>query len=523
MSQFKTIMTILGVLISSVTVSLGQELPKIERALTDTTIGFARVRLDRLDFTPLEQLAKKSFGDQKEVNERVGQLLAPVKQLRQQFVEVGVTEFYVILDLEYIRFGPYLLIEHRDDANTEQIANLIREVAGQFDLFTGNTIKPFQGFLFAGDQQIFDHLQAGHIAPRPHLAEALASAGPDPIQLVYCPSDDQLRAIREAVPTLPAPVEPLDGVKLADGIQLATIGLQLKPEPVVSLRMHSRNEESAEFLKQVQHDSLNQAANFAQQMMPVPGFDEIVKTLKLERSGIELSLDFQAEEPQNLEPLIRLVKPILERQKASTQYLQLQNTLKQFGLAMHNWHDVHKVFPAHANYSADEKPLLSWRVHLLPYLDNQELYNQFHLDEPWDSPHNKALIKQMPDIFKIPGSAVTEEGRTGIVFPILPDGSAITTGTKFGNRFQDITDGTSNTVMITVVDDEHSVIWTKPGDLTIDPDKPLQGLLKIDLNVKPHVLATFADGSIRSMPAEIDPELWLKILTCAGREVVEWP
>src|ERR1043166_2473231 len=65
-------------------------------------------------------------------------------------------------------------------------------------------------------------------------------------------------------------------------------------------------------------------------------------------------------------------------------------------VAMHHYHDQHKCFPAHANFDADGKPLLSWRVLLLPYLEQNELYKKFHLDEPWDSAHNLALIQEMP-------------------------------------------------------------------------------------------------------------------------------
>jgi len=75
------------------------------------------------------------------------------------------------------------------------------------------------------------------------------------------------------------------------------------------------------------------------------------------------------------------------------------NNLKQMGLAMHNYMDVNKSFPAHAVYSKDGKPLLSWRVMILPYIEQDALYRQFKLDEPWDSDHNKKLMAQMPKIY----------------------------------------------------------------------------------------------------------------------------
>jgi len=73
-----------------------------------------------------------------------------------------------------------------------------------------------------------------------------------------------------------------------------------------------------------------------------------------------------------------------------------KTNLKQIALAMHNYHDTYGTFPPHAIYSKDGKPLLSWRVMILPYIEQNNLYQQFHLDEPWDSEHNQKLMQQMP-------------------------------------------------------------------------------------------------------------------------------
>ena len=81
---------------------------------------------------------------------------------------------------------------------------------------------------------------------------------------------------------------------------------------------------------------------------------------------------------------------------------QSMNNLKQFALAMHNYHDTNGKFPAASSFDKDGKPLLSWRVHVLPYLEQAELYKQFHLDEPWDSEHNKKLIEKMPNVLASP-------------------------------------------------------------------------------------------------------------------------
>ena len=76
--------------------------------------------------------------------------------------------------------------------------------------------------------------------------------------------------------------------------------------------------------------------------------------------------------------------------------------LHQIGLALHTYHDVHGSFPAQANYDSQGKPLLSWRVHILPYLGEETLYKEFHLQESWDSEHNRSLLARMPAFYRCP-------------------------------------------------------------------------------------------------------------------------
>jgi RNA polymerase sigma factor (sigma-70 family) len=89
----------------------------------------------------------------------------------------------------------------------------------------------------------------------------------------------------------------------------------------------------------------------------------------------------------------------------ATARAQSRNNLKTIGIAMHNYHDMMGSFPPAATYGRDGKPQLSWRVLLLPFLGDKEgeLYKQFHLNEPWDSPHNKKLIERMPKTYLVPG------------------------------------------------------------------------------------------------------------------------
>jgi prepilin-type processing-associated H-X9-DG protein len=149
-----------------------------------------------------------------------------------------------------------------------------------------------------------------------------------------------------------------------------------------------------------------------------------------------------------------------------------QNNLKQIGLALHSYHDTHGWIPIHgtgpkgaALKNANEKPLLSWRVELLPYVEQQELYNQFKLDEPWDSENNKKLIEKMPKLYA-PAAKPGKAGHTHTQMVVGPSAMPLPVA-RIPASFPD---GTSNT--IAVVEAAEPVIWTKPDDVMF-PNKEL--------------------------------------------------
>ncbi len=191
----------------------------------------------------------------------------------------------------------------------------------------------------------------------------------------------------------------------------------------------------------------------------------------------------------------------------------LKNNLKQFGLAMHNMHDVFGRFPDDDGIDNENKGNLSWRVYALPYLEQANLYNQFHLDEPWDSDHNKTLIEKMPAIFESPG--VTEKGKTSV--HVFTGEGAPFAGDK-GPGMQNITDGTSNTILMVLAGADQADVWTKPGGLDFDPEDPVKALGKIDKQF----LVALMDGSVRSLSADIDPVSLTSLITHAGGELVDY-
>jgi RNA polymerase sigma factor (sigma-70 family) len=244
---------------------------------------------------------------------------------------------------------------------------------------------------------------------------------------------------------------------------------------------------------------------------------------------------------------------------------QSRLNLKNIALAMHNYLDVHGAFPTSAIYGKNGKPLLSWRVALLPYLDQGNLYKQFHLDEPWDSPHNKKLLEYKVKVYHVPGhddwtrtyyqvfvgedtiferrkgggggagglgggagGSAPAEGATGGGggaggppgatggAAAGPPGAVGGGDGRAGMRIPDITDGTSNTLL--VVEGATPVPWTKPEDLAYAPTGKLPALGGAFKDV---IHAAFADGTVFALKKKFNESAMRAAITRNGGEVYD--
>ena len=193
---------------------------------------------------------------------------------------------------------------------------------------------------------------------------------------------------------------------------------------------------------------------------------------------------------------------------------QSADNLKQIARAIDNGF----ACAVHGIYGPDGKTLgLSWRVAILPYIGEEVLYKQFKLDEPWDSPHNKTLIPQMPKVYAPPGKGgaggqtyyCAFEGKDAFLRPITSPRKPGTPALGL-HLHGGVTDGTSNTLM--VVEAGEAVVWTKPQDIPFDKDKPLPPLGGIFRKVTNVVLC---DGAISYIPRDT-PEAVIKALITPG-------
>jgi len=191
-----------------------------------------------------------------------------------------------------------------------------------------------------------------------------------------------------------------------------------------------------------------------------------------------------------------------------------KDNLFQIGTALHNYHSKHKTFPPAAIYSKDGKrPLLSWRVAILPFLGEGQLFEQFKRDEPWDSDHNKKLLEQMPRVF----APVGVKAKGPVTFYQAFVGEEAAFQADKGLRLVDFMDGTSNTAL--VAEAAEPVPWTKPLDLPYDAGKPLP---KLGGLFQGHFHALFADGKVYFVPGDTPKATLRAIITPRGGELIEF-
>jgi len=184
---------------------------------------------------------------------------------------------------------------------------------------------------------------------------------------------------------------------------------------------------------------------------------------------------------------------------------------------MHNYHDAHGRLPPAVVYGEHGQPLYSWRVLLLPHIEQQDLYKQFHLDEPWDSPHNLPLLERMPGTYAPPPGKKSRMPAYHTVCHVFV-GKGTPFEEKKGVKFNEecFPDGTSNTILI--VEAGLPVPWAKPEDIPYDAEDPLP---RLDPLFRDGFRIALADGSVRFLSRKIGETSLRAAITRNGGETLE--
>ncbi|PQO31309.1 hypothetical protein C5Y96_13285 [Blastopirellula marina] len=186
------------------------------------------------------------------------------------------------------------------------------------------------------------------------------------------------------------------------------------------------------------------------------------------------------------------------------------NNLKNIGLALHNYHDTYGSLPPVVVTDSEGRPLYSWRVLLLPFLEQKGLYDQFDLSLPWDSETNRPLAEMVPSLFESPYlDTETYPGMTTYLAVVDSQGKQTIMLPQEGRSFDEVPCELGRVAMV-VERIEHPVIWTKPGDIT---PFELIDAAKIEQNDLSYFPVLLGDGAVQWMPKD-DPKQLKECLLC---------
>ncbi len=214
-------------------------------------------------------------------------------------------------------------------------------------------------------------------------------------------------------------------------------------------------------------------------------------------------------------PMLAMAMPAITAARSAALRTQSMNNMKQLMLAMHNYHDTHRHLPPAVLVDPESGEERSWRVELLPFLDHGDLYEQYRKDEPWDSPANRQVLMNMPQVYAVAGSEGTR--MTPYQAIVSPGGALTLTEEGQAPGFRDIIDGSSNTIML--IETKLQVAWTQPVDMSDTEGAPLLGTARNE----PGVLVALADGAVRFVAEKVDKRVWKALLSRDGAESFTFP
>jgi hypothetical protein len=235
--------------------------------------------------------------------------------------------------------------------------------------------------------------------------------------------------------------------------------------------------------------------------------------------------------------MVALLLPAVQAAREAARRAQSNNNLKQIGIALHNYHDVYRSFPAGTHPNAELKPdkRLSWQAEILPFLERKPVYDLINFKKAFDDPANREAVVTDIATFVNPslgerrsgGFPVTEYvgmagvGADGPMLPVTSPRAGVFAYDRV-TRIRDITDGTSTTIMTSECNKELGA-WAAGGRPTIRAltKKPyIDGPDGLGGQHPGGCLFGMADGSVRFINANVDPTVLEALMTIAGGEVV---
>ena len=226
---------------------------------------------------------------------------------------------------------------------------------------------------------------------------------------------------------------------------------------------------------------------------------------------------------------LALLFPALRGAQEDARRMQCSSHNKQISLALHNYHDKYKAFPPAYTVDAEGNRLHSWRVLILPFVEQQQLYDNIRLNEPWDSEHNRQFHSYRPHTFACPSAPDGDDyntpyGKRNINTNYVRIVGENTTTMGSGSVSQDDFQCDRPKVLM-VIETTRPICWMEPEDLTLEelaiPIPPRPGKadrIGPDSWHRKIINGSMADGGCIYLLREIPPEVICEAALIKGRK-----
>lgn len=220
--------------------------------------------------------------------------------------------------------------------------------------------------------------------------------------------------------------------------------------------------------------------------------------------------------------LVGLLLPAVQVSREAARRMSCSNNLKQIGLGLLNYESAYGALPPAYMTDSNGNPTVSWRVLILPFMEQQPLYDQIDTQQPWNSPANAALVNAQISHYRCPSSVDATSTDTNYM---VVTGAETLFPNERGMRIRDVVDGSANTLAVVEVEGQ-GVHWAAPQDLDLQSLRMTFAAGASGQMGSRHpggIQVLLADGSVRFLSDSIDPNVLMSLLTPAGNEQVSLP
>jgi hypothetical protein len=421
-------------------------------------------------------------------------------------------------------FLPSIMIKTKPAAKTEDLLNLLKNMPLPINIQTAsgqvirkgqNSILPLS-FVIREEKGFYLLEQVGAVkdtkkTKRTDIVQGFDAMGSLPFGAMLFPSKDNPLDLGKIFPSLKkAKGKEGEASGILNGLKLVTLGIYLDPWRI-EMVIQTENSELANDVQKSILKAIQSIPDLVRAQVEEVGKDPVFKALAAMVKSVSIMDDKVTIVITDFDPYFEIAARINEQNQAKAAAASSMNKVKNIATALLAYHKDKGKFPPAATLSKEGKPLLSWRVQILPYLGHNFLYKQFRQNEPWDSEHNKKFIRRIPPSFR-ESQENFDKGTTPFQAPV-GIATLFTPGGTGTNSIQIINE-LSNTIMLVKVPEDKTAIWTKPEDWEIDISLPAKDLLKGFSNA---IVFACADGEVKAIPLKEAEEKIKSMLVIDGK------